>query len=68
VTLVSAGDSSVNGTNTWDASIHAAAFLGDHYEYELEAGSVQLVVQTSRAVEGPRIKVHIPRDACSVVE
>jgi iron(III) transport system ATP-binding protein len=68
VTLVSAGDSSVNTTNTWDASIHAAAFLGDHYEYELEAGSVQLVVQTSRAVEGPRIKVHIPRDACSVVE
>jgi hypothetical protein len=54
--------------NTWDASIHAAAFLGDHYEYELEAGSVQLVVQTSRAVDGPRIKVHIPRDACAVVE
>jgi iron(III) transport system ATP-binding protein len=68
VTLVSAGDGSVNGMNTWDASIHAAAFLGDHYEYELEAGSVQLVVQTSRAVDGPRIKVHIPRDACAVVE
>ena len=68
VTLLAADDRSVNGTNTWDAEVHATAFLGDHYEYELTAGSVSLTVQTSRPVEGDRIRVHIPRDACSVVE
>ena len=68
MTLLATGDTSVNGTNTWDADVHAAAFLGDHYEYELEAGSVQLIAQSPRRVDGPRIRVHIPGDACSVVE
>jgi iron(III) transport system ATP-binding protein len=68
VTLLGADDASVNGMNTWEASVHSAAFLGDHYEYELEAGSLHLIAQTSRPVDGERIRVHIPRDACSVVE
>jgi iron(III) transport system ATP-binding protein len=68
VTFVPADDRSVNGTNTWDAEVHATAFLGDHYEYELTAGSVSLTVQTSRRVEGDRIRVHIPQDACAVVD
>ena len=29
---------SVNGTNTWDADVETVAFLGDHYEYEVNAG------------------------------
>src|SRR5215204_1945464 len=61
-------DDQTSGTNTWDASVHSAAFLGDHYEYELEAGSLQLIAQTARPVDGARIRVHIPGDACSVVE
>jgi iron(III) transport system ATP-binding protein len=68
MTLLKNGDTSVNGTNTWDADVHSAAFLGDHYEYELEAGTLRLVAQTSRPVDGSRVRVHIPGDACSVVE
>jgi iron(III) transport system ATP-binding protein len=68
MTLLSNGDQSVNGTNTWNADVHSTAFLGDHYEYELQAGSVRLIAQTSRPVDGARVRVHIPGDACSVVE
>ena len=63
-----AADDPLNGTNTWDVDVHATAFLGDHYEYELEAGSLRLIAQTSRPLDGSRIRVHIPGDACSVVE
>jgi iron(III) transport system ATP-binding protein len=68
ITLVAPGDESVNGTNTWDASVHAVAFLGDHYEYELQAGSVPLMVQSAQHVTGDRIKVHIPADAGALIE
>ena len=68
MTLLANGDRSVNGTNTWDADVHATAFLGDHYEYELEAGPLKLIAQTSRPVDGAHVRVHIPGEACSVVE
>jgi iron(III) transport system ATP-binding protein len=61
-------DATVNGTNTWDANVHAVAFLGDHYQYELQAGPLELTVQTSTKVPGEQLRVHIPPDACSVVE
>ena len=60
-------DDALNGTNTWEASVHAVAFLGDHYEYEVSAGPLALTVQSSQRVPGDRIKVHIPPDACAVV-
>jgi hypothetical protein len=60
-------DHSTNGTNTWEADVETVAFLGDHYEYDVNAGSVELTVQSSRRVEGDRIRVHIPPDACAVV-
>jgi hypothetical protein len=44
------------------------AFLGDHYEYEVNAGPLALTVQSSQRVVGERIKVHIPPEACAVVE
>ena len=68
VTLTPADDVSVNGTNTWEADVHAVAFLGDHYEYEINVGSQPLTVQSLHHVPGERIKVHIPPEACSVVE
>jgi hypothetical protein len=58
----------LNGSNTLDANVHSVAFLGDHYQYELESGSLALTAQTSRAVVGERVKVHIPADACAIVE
>ena len=67
VTVLHADDMSVNGTNTWDADVETVAFLGDHYEYEVNAGLVPLTVQSARRVEGDRIRVHIPPDACAVV-
>jgi ABC-type sugar transport system ATPase subunit len=65
VTLSSSDDVSVNGTNTWEADVRAVAFLGDHYEYELNVGSQPLTVQSLEHVPGERIKVHIPPEACS---
>jgi iron(III) transport system ATP-binding protein len=60
-------DDASNGTNTWEADVQTVAFLGDHYEYEVKAGALALTVQSSRRVEGDRIKLHIPPDACAVV-
>jgi iron(III) transport system ATP-binding protein len=68
VTLLPPDDVSVNGTNTWEANVSAVAFLGDHYEYALAAGPLTLTVVSARRVPGERLKVHIPPDACSVVE
>jgi len=68
VAVMRLDDHSVNGTNTWEADVATVAFLGDHYEYEVNAGSLGLTVQSSRRVEGDRIRVHIPPDACAVVE
>jgi iron(III) transport system ATP-binding protein len=67
VTVLRLDDLSVNGTNTWEADVATVAFLGDHYEYEVNAGSVALMVQSSSRVEGDRIRVHIPPEACAVV-
>ncbi len=43
------------------------AFLGDHYEYEVDAGTLALTVQSPQLVSGERIRVHIPAEACAVV-
>ena len=67
VTVMRLDDRSGNGTNTWEADVDTVAFLGDHYEYEVHVGSVELTVQSSRRVEGDRVRVHIPPDACAVV-
>ena len=48
VTVMRLDDRSVNGTNTWEADVATVAFLGDHYEYEVNAGTVALTVQSSR--------------------
>jgi iron(III) transport system ATP-binding protein len=66
--LESADISTLNGSNTLDATIHSVAFLGDHYQYELDASGLALTAQTSQAVFADRLKVHIPADACAIVE
>jgi iron(III) transport system ATP-binding protein len=65
--LEAAGSSMLNGSNTLDALVHSVAFLGDHYQYELEAGPHLLTAQSSRAVDGAHMKVHIPSGACAIV-
>ncbi len=60
--------SSMNGSNTLDATVHSVAFLGDHYQYELEAGALLLTAQSARPLASEKVKVHIPPDACAIVE
>jgi iron(III) transport system ATP-binding protein len=68
VALAVHGSGEFNGTNTYDATVHGVAFLGDHYEYQLEAGALPLTVQSPRLLPGERLQVHIPPEACAVVE
>src|SRR3954470_10683640 len=63
-----ADTSTLNGSNTFDALVHSVAFLGDHYQYELDADGLALTAQTSRPVFAERVKVHIPADAGAIVE
>jgi iron(III) transport system ATP-binding protein len=60
--------STLNGSNTLEATIHSVAFLGDHYQYELDASGLALTAQTSQPVFADRLRVHIPADACAIVE
>jgi iron(III) transport system ATP-binding protein len=63
-----ADGATINGSNTLDALVHSVAFLGDHYQYELQTGSLLLTAQTPRPVFAERVKVHIPADAAAIVE
>jgi ABC-type Fe3+/spermidine/putrescine transport system ATPase subunit len=63
-----ADTSTLNGSNTLDARVHSVAFLGDHYQYELDAAGLMLVAQTSRPMPTEHVRVHIPADGCSIVE
>jgi iron(III) transport system ATP-binding protein len=66
---VEASDTStLNGSNTLDALVTSVAFLGDRYQLELVAAGLALTAQVSRLVPGERVKVHIPADACAIVE
>ncbi|HEU5279659.1 MAG TPA: TOBE domain-containing protein, partial [Gaiellaceae bacterium] len=68
ISVMRPDDTTADGTNTWEANVGTVAFLGDHYEYEVNVGSLALMVQSSRRVEGDRIKLHIPPEACAVVQ
>ena len=63
-----ADTSTLNGSNTLDARVRSVAFLGDHYQYELDASGLPLTAQVSRPVFAEHVKVHIPADACAIVE
>ncbi len=63
-----AGSATHNGSNTLSARVTSVAFLGDHYQYELDASGLALTAQSAHKVESEDVKVHIPPDACAVVE
>jgi iron(III) transport system ATP-binding protein len=63
-----ADSASHNGSNTLSARVTSVAFLGDHYQYELDASGLALTAQSSYKVASENVKVHIPPDACAVVE
>jgi iron(III) transport system ATP-binding protein len=68
VAVVAPDATSPNGFNTWDASVETVEFLGDHYQYELIAGSIGVLVQSRERIGGERVKLYIPPDACAIVE
>jgi iron(III) transport system ATP-binding protein len=66
--IEAAEGSTMNGSNTLDAKVHSVAFLGDHYQYELDAGPLTLTAQSPRHLPVDSVKVHIPADACAIVD
>jgi iron(III) transport system ATP-binding protein len=52
--------------NVFTADVVSQTFLGDHYAYVLRAGNVELAA-TDRRRLGSRVLVHVPSEACRVV-
>jgi ABC-type Fe3+/spermidine/putrescine transport system ATPase subunit len=52
--------------NVFAADVVSQTFLGDHYAYVLRAGDVEMAATDGRRL-GSRVLVHIPREACRVV-
>jgi len=53
--------------NCWPVTLSSASFLGDHYDFETEMGPGPLTVQTTNAVSGGQLRVHIPATACAIL-
>jgi iron(III) transport system ATP-binding protein len=53
--------------NTYQAELRTVAFLGDHYQYELDAGGLALTVTSTQSVAGPSVMARIPPAACKVL-
>jgi iron(III) transport system ATP-binding protein len=62
-----AGAATHNGSNTLSARVTSVAFLGDHYQYELQANGLALTAQSPHKVGSDDVEVHIPPDACAIV-
>jgi hypothetical protein len=58
----------VSEANRCEADLRSVAFLGDHYEYQLAVGPLELLVQTTVPITGPRLALHIPPAACAVLD
>jgi iron(III) transport system ATP-binding protein len=65
--LESAANATRNGSNTLSARVTSVAFLGDHYQYELDASGLALTAQSAHQVGSEEVKVDIPPGACAVV-
>jgi iron(III) transport system ATP-binding protein len=67
IQLCSAGAPSGEAANQCRAEILSAAFLGDHYEYELSLGGVMVTVQTTVSAAPSSLMVTIPDGAATIV-
>jgi iron(III) transport system ATP-binding protein len=57
----------VNHDNVFDVTINDVAFLGDHYEYNLRAGDVQLVARSPHKIANGSVRAAIDPGACLIV-
>jgi ABC-type Fe3+/spermidine/putrescine transport system ATPase subunit len=55
------------GTGT-EASVLDASYLGDHYQYRVAVGSVQLYVQSPRPLAQGPVRVRIPPGVANFVD
>jgi iron(III) transport system ATP-binding protein len=56
-----------NGENVLDVSVDGVTFLGDHYEYSIKAGDIDLVAHSRRQLGAGSVKAAIDPDGCVVV-
>jgi iron(III) transport system ATP-binding protein len=53
--------------NALEVSVTEVSFLGDHYEYGLAAGGIELIAQSPSHVAAPTVTAVIEPSACAVV-
>jgi iron(III) transport system ATP-binding protein len=53
--------------NALDVMVTEASFLGDHYEYAVAAGSIELIAQSQSHLSGLALTAVIEPSACAVV-
>jgi iron(III) transport system ATP-binding protein len=64
--LLANGAPSGNG-NVLDAEVRSVAFLGDHYEYHLRSGQIELTAVAPELVPTENLRIEIPPGACSLI-
>jgi iron(III) transport system ATP-binding protein len=53
--------------NVLDATVRSVAFLGDHYEYHLSSGPIDLTAVAPELVPTEHVRIRIPPEACSLI-
>jgi iron(III) transport system ATP-binding protein len=53
--------------NALEVSVTEVSFLGDHYEYGVAAGSIELIAQSQSHISAPALTAVIQPSACAVV-
>jgi iron(III) transport system ATP-binding protein len=56
-----------NAINEVDCTVTEVSFLGDHYEYGLAAGSIELIAQNQNHISALALRAVIDSSACAVV-
>jgi iron(III) transport system ATP-binding protein len=53
--------------NVLDVQVRSIAFLGDHYEYHLSCGPIELTAVAPELVPTEHLRIQIPPEACSLI-
>jgi len=64
--LLTNGELAAN-ENVLEVQVRSVAFLGDHYEYHLSSGQIDLVALAPELVATDHLRIHIPARACSLI-
>jgi iron(III) transport system ATP-binding protein len=64
--LLSNGAPSGN-ENVLEVEVRSVAFLGDHYEYHLSSGQIDLTAVAPELIPTEYVRIQIPPEACSLI-